>query len=126
VSAPHRYGYTAVSAALPADAEDPKNLADDAFGNVLLKHDLARGTAETHVFARDAAVGEAVFVPSSTGAAEDDGYVMAFVHDPDRGASDLVILAAQDFTAAPIAAVHLPVRVPLGYHGSWIPSTDLS
>jgi carotenoid cleavage dioxygenase-like enzyme len=32
-----------------------------------------------------------------------------------------VILAAQDFTGEPIARVHLPVRVPLGLHGSWIP-----
>ncbi|NBE95273.1 carotenoid oxygenase family protein [Nonomuraea sp. KC401] len=126
VSAPHRYGYTAVSTTVPAGVEDLQDLDDDAFGSVLLKHDLVRGTVETHGFGRDAAVGEAVFVPSSAGAAEDDGYVMAFVHDPDRGASDLVILAAQDFTGAPIATVHLPVRVPLGFHGSWIPSGDLS
>jgi carotenoid cleavage dioxygenase-like enzyme len=36
--------------------------------------------------------------------------------------ADLVILAAQDFTADPIARVHLPARIPLGFHGSWIPS----
>jgi retinal pigment epithelial membrane protein len=48
--------------------------------------------------------------PSSPDAGEDDGYVMAFVHNPDRGAADLVILAAQDFTADPIARVHLPAR----------------
>ena len=72
-------------------------------------------------FGRDATVGEAVFVPSSPDSAEDDGYVMAFVHNPERGASDLVILAAQDFTGAPVATVHLPARIPLGFHGSWIP-----
>jgi hypothetical protein len=65
-------------------------------------------------------VGEAVFAPSSPGADEDDGYVMAFVHNPDRGATDLAIIAAQDFTGAPVARVHLPARVPLGFHGSWI------
>jgi carotenoid cleavage dioxygenase-like enzyme len=48
------------------------------------------------------------------------GYALAFVHNPDRGATDLVILAAQDFTAEPIARVHLPARIPLGFHGSWI------
>ena len=32
---------------------------------------------------------------------EDDGYLLSYVHNPDRGASDLVILSAQDFTARP-------------------------
>ena len=70
---------------------------------------------------KNATAGEAVFVPATPAAAEDDGYVMAFIHNPDRGAADLVLLAAQDFTAEPIARVHLPARIPLGFHGSWIP-----
>jgi carotenoid cleavage dioxygenase len=86
----------------------------------VLKHDLATGTVEAHRFPRDAMVGEAVFAPSTPEAAEDDGYLMAFVHDPDRGATDLVILSAQDIAGAPLARVHLPARVPLGFHGSWI------
>ena len=49
---------------------------------------------------------------------------MAFVHNPDRGAADLVILAAQDFTGEPVARVHLPARIPLGFHGSWIADHD--
>jgi carotenoid cleavage dioxygenase-like enzyme len=32
-----------------------------------------------------------------------------------------VILAAQDFTGQPVARVHLPTRIPLGFHGNWIP-----
>jgi carotenoid cleavage dioxygenase len=96
------------------------NFADEAFTNALLKHDLAQNTAELHDFGRDATAGEAVFTPASPDAAEDDGYVLAFVHNPDRGATDLVILAAQDFSAEPVARVHLPARIPLGFHGSWI------
>jgi carotenoid cleavage dioxygenase len=121
VSRPHRYGYSAaigeVSAATVRRSGD---FADGAFATALLRHDLVAGTVQTHEFGRGAAVGEAVFAPSSPGAAEDDGYVLAFVHDPDRGAADLVVLAAQDFAGAPVARVHLPVRVPLGFHGSWI------
>jgi carotenoid cleavage dioxygenase-like enzyme len=45
---------------------------------------------------------------------------MAFVHNPERGAADLVVLAAQDFAAEPVARVHLPARIPLGFHGNWI------
>jgi carotenoid cleavage dioxygenase-like enzyme len=65
--------------------------------------------------------GEAVFVPASPTSPEDDGYVMAFVHNPDRDAADLVILAAQDFGGRPLAQIHLPARIPLGFHGSWLP-----
>ncbi|MEV6114461.1 carotenoid oxygenase family protein [Streptomyces sp. NPDC052109] len=46
---------------------------------------------------------------------------LAYVHNPDRGAADLVILAAQDFTGVPVSRVHLPGRVPPGFHGSRIP-----
>jgi carotenoid cleavage dioxygenase-like enzyme len=97
------------------------DFADQAFANALLKHDLARGTTQAHEFGSGATAGEAVFVPATPTAAEDDGYVMAFVHNPDRGAADLVILAAQDFGGEPVARVHLPARIPLGFHGNWIP-----
>jgi carotenoid cleavage dioxygenase len=122
VSRPHRYGYSAaigeVSRALISLGGD---FADQAFANALLKHDLTRGTVETHEFGPAATAGEAVFAPASPSAPEDDGYVMAFVHNPDRGAADLVILAAQDFGGQAVARVHLPARIPLGFHGSWIP-----
>ncbi|MEV6908379.1 carotenoid oxygenase family protein [Amycolatopsis sp. NPDC051071] len=92
-----------------------------AFSSALLKHDLLTGTTETHEFGRDASAGETVFVPAGGADAEDDGYNLVYVHNPDRGAADLVILAAQDFSGEPLAMVHLPARVPLGLHGSWIP-----
>jgi carotenoid cleavage dioxygenase len=88
-----------------------------------VKHDVATGTSEVHWFAPGAGDAEGVFVPSSDGAAEDDGYVLTVVYDPARDASDLVVLAAQDFTGEPVARVHLPQRVPLGFHGNWVPYT---
>jgi carotenoid cleavage dioxygenase-like enzyme len=119
---PHRYGYSAVIGAVGhATVSTHGDFADEAFSNALLKHDLTTGTVQAHDFGQDATAGEAVFAPAAPGAAEDDGYVMAYIHNPDRGAADLVILAAQDFTAEPIARVHLPARIPLGFHGSWVP-----
>jgi carotenoid cleavage dioxygenase len=119
---PHRYGYSAVIGAVGHATISPGgDFPDEAFSNALLKHDLAAGTVQAHEFGKDATAGEAVFAPAAPGAAEDDGYVMAYIHNPDRGAADLVLLAAQDFTAEPIARVHLPARIPLGFHGSWIP-----
>ncbi len=118
---PHRYGYTAAVElyAPPVGPGDPRPV--EGFSNALLKHDLLRGTTEAHEFGRFGAVGEGVFVAAESPAAEDDGYVMAYVHDPERGAADLVILSARDFTGEPVARVHLPVRVPLGLHGNWVP-----
>jgi carotenoid cleavage dioxygenase-like enzyme len=118
----YRYAYSAVIGAVGHATVSPGgDFADEAFSNALLKHDLTAGTVQVHEFGQDATAGEAVFVPAAPSAAEDDGYVMAYLHNPDRGAADLVLLAAQDFAAEPIARVHLPARIPLGFHGSWIP-----
>ncbi|WP_328395623.1 carotenoid oxygenase family protein [Nocardia sp. NBC_00416] len=116
---PHRYGYSAATAlyGIPFSSEGAPS--DEVFTNALVKHDLLRGTTQVHAFGRDEAVGEAVF--AATGQAEDEGYLLTYVHDPRRGAADLVILAAQDFTGEPVARVHLPARVPLGLHGNWLP-----
>lgn len=119
---PYRYGYTAAILDMtevfyPGDT-GLEDMPDEAFDNTLIKHDLERGTQETRRLGREAYVGEPAFVPAGEG--EDDGYVLSYVNNPERGAADLVILSAQDFTGDPIATVHLPVRVPLGFHGSWI------
>ena len=111
VSLPHRYGYSVVG----------EDIFDSKTGEAMLKRDQATGRTEVRTFPKGSGVSEAVFVPTSDDAAEDDGYLLAYVFDPDRGASDLLILAAQDFTGPPVAVVHLPSRVPLGFHGSWIP-----
>ena len=121
VSRAHRYGYSAVTAQVDrATVQMDGTFRDAAFADALLKHDLVAGTVGEHRLPRNASVGEAVFAPSTPDADEDDGYVMAFVHDPDRGATDLVVLSAQDFAGPPVATVHLPARVPLGFHGSWV------
>ncbi|MFD0660127.1 carotenoid oxygenase family protein [Thermocatellispora tengchongensis] len=46
---------------------------------------------------------------------------MTYVNNPERGAADLVILSAQDFAGPPVATVHLPARIPLGFHGNFVP-----
>jgi carotenoid cleavage dioxygenase len=61
-----------------------------------------------------------VFVPAA-GGGEDDGWLMGYVYDAATDRSDLEILDAHDFGAPPVATVHLPCRVPYGFHGSWIP-----
>lgn len=124
---PHRFVYTASAAAF-VDTWRPRELdtiADAEFDNVLFRHDLLGGPTQRRSFPRDAAIGEAVFVARRGGTgAEDDGYVLSYVHEPGRGASDLVILSAADFEGDELARVHLPARVPLGLHGNWIPTDE--
>jgi carotenoid cleavage dioxygenase len=62
-------------------------------------------------------VAEWPFVPRSEAIDEDDRYVI----DAKRNASDVVVLSARDFSGPPLAVVELPVRVPFGFHGDWIP-----
>ena len=66
-------------------------------------------------------VGEGVFAADPDGTAEDDGWVLVVVTDATTDASDLVVLDARDVAAGPVARVHLPQRVPFGFHGNWFP-----
>jgi carotenoid cleavage dioxygenase len=87
----------------------------------LIKHDLERRTSEVRVLGSAGGASEAVFVPSDPDAAEDEGWVLSLVYDPERDASDLLVLNAGDFAGDPQAIVHLPQRVPFGFHGNWVP-----
>jgi carotenoid cleavage dioxygenase len=53
---------------------------------------------------------------------EDYGWYLTLVHDVATDLSELVVLDASAPDAAPVARVHLPTRVPLGFHGSWVPT----
>lgn len=59
-------------------------------------------------------------MPESADAGEDEGWIMAYVYDKSTNKSDVVIVHAQDFSAPPVATIHLPGRVPFGFHGNWL------
>jgi carotenoid cleavage dioxygenase-like enzyme len=61
-----------------------------------------------------------VFIPRHKDAAEDEGWVMGLVVNMQDETTDLVILDAQAFGDAPVASIHIPHRVPPGFHGNWI------
>jgi carotenoid cleavage dioxygenase len=65
-----------------------------------------------------------VFVPAVDGSGgEDDGYLATFVYDRNRDASAFCLFDATRLSAGPIASVQLPVRVPVGFHGVWVPDS---
>jgi carotenoid cleavage dioxygenase len=90
------------------------------------KHDMLLGTSEVHDFGPGRMTLEPVFVRRPGAVQEDDGWIMSYVYDGNRNLSDVVILDAQDFAGEPIATIHLPVRVPFGFHGGWAADTHLS
>ena len=92
--------------------------------NELVRYDLNTGSAVEHRFGTAESPGrpgEAVFVPSTTGPADEgNGWYLGYVYDPARDGSDLVIIDASDFAGSPVARIKLPHRVPYGFHGNWI------
>ncbi|MFM6852450.1 MAG: carotenoid oxygenase family protein [Sphingopyxis sp.] len=119
---PYRYAIT-VGVAGTDDAT--MNIADSR----LYRHDLTAGHTETRDFGADCAPGEFVFVPRTAdsadagaydGAAETDGWYIGLVINIAADTTDLVILNANDFTGPPQATIHLPHRIPPGFHGNWV------
>jgi len=85
--------------------------------NSVVKYDLETGSSTAHNFGTNQIPGEAVLVPRD--GAEDDGWLLNYVYDKPTDSSSFVVLDAADITAAPVATVQLPQRVPFGFHGSW-------
>ena len=112
VGLPNRYGYSA-------------GVASEFTQDVLIKADLEKKTFTARNDARDYGYGEPVFIPRTTdevtAANEDDGYVMALRHNLNTDTSELALFDSRAFTDEPVAVVHLPVRVPNGFHGNWVP-----
>lgn len=66
-------------------------------------------------------VGEPVFAPGPGDPSEDHGYWTTYATD---GTSRLLVFAAREPEAGPVARVRIPVRVPLGLHGCRQPTEE--
>nr|AIZ09097.1 carotenoid cleavage dioxigenase 4-1 [Ipomoea batatas] len=64
--------------------------------------------------------------PDNPEAAEDDGYVVSYVHDEKSGESKFLVMDAQTPNLDIVAAVKLPARVPCGFHGLFVKESDLN
>ncbi|NJR42154.1 MAG: carotenoid oxygenase family protein [Akkermansiaceae bacterium] len=47
---------------------------------------------------------------------------MSVCYDSERHVSEIVVLDASNISAGPVAWAELPIIVPHGLHGTWIPS----
>lgn len=106
----NRYGYSAHTASWTE--------VDAAFDGVI-RFDLATGTSEVHRFGEGQLGGETVFAADPAAADEGAGWLLNFVHDLAEDRSSVVVIDAP--TLQEVARVHLPRRVPFGFHGSFLP-----
>ncbi len=114
-----RYGYIMAMAG-EGNAEEP------VYGSALWKYDLRTGACTEHQLGDGVRGAEPVFAPASPDAGEDEGWVICLTHDTGSDESRLIIIDAQNFSAPPVAVVHLPRRVPYGAHGSWVPDSKMN
>ena len=106
----HRYAYT-------ADGIDlgPTKRVDVDTGEVVV-HDHGPGRYGS----------EPLVVPKEGSVDEGDAWVLVCVNDLEGGPAELVVLDGVDLNGSPVARVHLPRRVPDGFHGSWVPDRSVA
>ncbi|MFJ1787035.1 carotenoid oxygenase family protein [Streptomyces anulatus] len=80
--------------------------------------------------AGDLSVGEPAFAPvpgpgSADGSGLDaHGFWLTFATDRVDGTSWLLVTPSEDPAQGPVARIRIPVRVPLGLHGVWLPTEE--
>jgi carotenoid cleavage oxygenase len=113
----HRFGYTVGLEGGFVDSGRKK------MSTSLYKHDYATGSSTVAPLDPELLIGEMSFVPRPNGApaaqAEDDGILIGYGYHRGRDEGQLMLLDAQ--TCESVATVHLPQRVPMGFHGNWAP-----
>jgi carotenoid cleavage dioxygenase len=125
----HRYGWFAGVGAngLVITDDVQRSRTDDGFETgPLVKIDTVIGTSQTHHYGWGRVTMEPAFVSRPDAEGEDDGWILSVVHDANTDRAELVVLDAADITAAPIARVHLPHRIPFGFHGNWIDDKEIA
>ncbi len=109
---PYRYAWS-----MGLASEDPARFIGES---PIHAHDLRTGTRTSRDFGPGKVPGEFVFVPRCAAASEGDGWLMGYVIDVPSETTDLVILDARNIALPAIATVHIPCRIPPGFHSNWL------
>jgi carotenoid cleavage dioxygenase len=109
----HRFGYTV---GLEGGFLDS---GKSQMATSLYKHDYATASSTVAPLNPELVIGEMSFVPRPAARSEDDGILIGYGYHRGRDEGQLVLLDAQ--TCEAMATVHLPQRVPMGFHGNWSP-----
>lgn len=115
---PARYAYTALSGTTGEDY--------DFVG--FTKWDMKEANVAGEIKVKEGLIsGEPVFIPqaNASGDPSDDGFLAQFIYGDKEDSTDFAIYDARSFAQEPIAVLKMPVRVPIGFHGSWLDGNGL-
>jgi carotenoid cleavage dioxygenase len=113
----HRFGY---AVGLEGGFAAPGGPERSEMFTPVYKHDYAAGSTTVAPLDPALLMGEVCFVPNPQAGAEDDGILMGYGYHRGRDEGQLLLLDAQ--TLESVATVHLPQRIPMGFHGNWAPA----
>ncbi len=106
----HRFAYTSAGLGLGPTA----------------RVDVDTGAVVTHDHGEGRFGAEPIVVPRDGSTEEGDAWILVCVNDRAGGPAELVVLDGDDLARPPVARVHLPQRVPDGFHGSWVPDSSVA
>jgi carotenoid cleavage dioxygenase len=92
--------------------------------DALLKVDIHTGKTERYDYGPGVYGSEAPFAARPGATEEDDGYVMTFVTDTADWSSRCLVFDAKHISDGPVATVHIPFRVPAGFHATWMDASE--
>lgn len=113
---PYRYGFATASNREWADAHGY---------NCTVAFDFKTGEQQLWEYGEKANAGEPVHVPNPDSDKEEDGYIMCYVYNPGEDPF-ISVLSAGNVAAGPVAKIHVPGRIPNGFHANWMQNLRLS
>ena len=88
--------------------------------NGFVKHDLDTGESWELPLAEGRYASEAPFAPRDGAVDEDDGYLVSFITDENRGTSECIIVDCKRFADGPVCRIALPHKICSGTHAHWV------
>ena len=87
--------------------------------NGFVKHDMVTGESWSVELPEGRYGSEAPFAPRVGAVDEDDGYLVSFVTDENRGTSECIVIDCKRFADGPVCRSALPHKISSGTHAHW-------
>lgn len=92
--------------------------------HALVRFDSATGKRDMYALKDGQMPSEAFFVADGPHAGDGEGWLLTYVSDLASDGAELWIMDATRLAAGPVACIEIPVRVPSGVHGTWVPDSS--